>query len=122
SGSPTLCPLRIFKFKFHGGKMKGKLEIEETLRALIGMPLWASGRAGIQWFQFGARRVVPNIRLSKVVGTKEVGDYALHVACTWRIVGPNGIIVGSGDRNYSAGDDPYKELPDSEWDKPGANR
>jgi len=85
-------------------------QIEQVLRALIGMPLWDSGQAGIQWFEFGQKHNVPNIRRGKQAGTKEVGDYALHVQCAWRIVGPKGIVVGSTDRFYAAGDNPYYKL------------
>jgi hypothetical protein len=63
-------------------------EIERALQPLVGLPLWAVGRAGsLEWFQFGGPRTVPTLR----GGTKEVGEFALHLDCPWRLVGPNGL-------------------------------
>ena len=96
-----------------------KEQIEQALCAIVGMPLWSMGRvADLEWFHFGPRRRVSGRRGEM----KEVGAYALHVQCAWRIVGPTGIVVGSRDRFYPAGDDPYDEPPDFDWDRPGANR
>ena len=53
--------------------------IERTLIRLVGQPLWAVGRAGLVWFQFGQRRVVT----TRQGDTKEVGAYALHLQCPW---------------------------------------
>ena len=81
-------------------------QIESVLEALIGLPLWASGRAGdLRWFQFGAQRRVP----SALAGRAEriVGDCALHVQCAWRIVGPDGRLVAW---NGEAGDEGVAEL------------
>lgn len=92
--------------------------IERTLAVLVGLPLWASGRAALQWFQFGARQVVMDVR----GGRREAGTYALHVDCAWRLVEAGRIVVGSGDRFYRAGGDPYHDLDDFDWDRPGDNR
>lgn len=97
-----------------------KEQIEHTLKVLTGMPLWSIGRAGsLEWFHFGSQRRTVT---SSSGGTKIVGEYALHVECAWRIIGPGGIVVASRDRLYPAGNDPYKDLMDFEWDKPDANR
>lgn len=57
-----------------------KTTIETALSPLQGLPLWSVGRAGsLAWLQFGARHMVADRR----TGTKEVGDYALHVDCPW---------------------------------------
>lgn len=95
-----------------------KEQIEETLQCLLGLPLWGASRAAdLESFQFGDRRTVSSRR----GGTKEVGEYALHVQCAWRIVGKYGIVVASRDRYYPAGNaDEFP--PDFEWDCPGANR
>lgn len=53
----------------------------------------------MEMFQFGELEVV-----SGRYGSGKRGEYALHIQCTWRIVGPQGIIVGSGDLYYPAGD------------------
>jgi hypothetical protein len=98
--------------------MSIKEEVESELNALKGLGLWACGRAAdLQWLQFGAKHTVhkwPN-------GTKEVGDYALHIQCAWRFRGPNGIVVGSRDRYYPKGDNAVAE-EGFEWDLPGGNR
>lgn len=65
-----------------------------TVGALVGMPLWSLGRAAdLAWFEFGSRRTVKGWKDKK----KEVGDYALHVQCPWRIRLGNSIVVGRGD-------------------------
>jgi hypothetical protein len=96
-----------------------KKHIEEALQPLIGLPLWQSYRtcSTLQGFSFGSRHTVPKHK----GGTKEIGDYALHVECAWRIVGPEGIEVASRDRYYPAGD-PDCEPPDFDWEQPGATR
>jgi hypothetical protein len=91
-------------------------QIEERLRVLIGLPLWAAGRAAdLEWFHFGAQRTVPRHN----GGTKEVGDYALHVQCAWRVRSSSQIIVASRDRYFPADDSQDDE--DFNWDVPGAN-
>jgi len=94
-------------------------QIEYALQPLIGQPLLYAGRAdSLMWFHFGRRRTVP-IRDGK---TKEVGDYALHIQCTWRLRDPNHIIVASVDRYFPAdeeiqeGDEPF------DWDRADVNR
>ena len=48
-----------------------------------------------------------------------VGEYALHVSCAWRLVGPDGILVASGDLFTPADADAD---PDTfQWDVIGAN-
>lgn len=97
-----------------------KEQIEQTLKAVVGMPLWSIGRVvSLEWFHFGAQcRTLPD----KNGNTELVGEYILHVECAWRITGPDGIVAGSRDRLYPAGSDPYKDLENFEWDKPGVNR
>lgn len=93
--------------------------IEQALQVLIGLPLRSAGRAAdLVWFQFG------NLQESVQSNKQEpvVGEYALHVQCAWRISGPVGIIVGSDDCYFSAGDDPFRDYPNFDWDQPGANR
>jgi hypothetical protein len=93
-------------------------KVRKTLTTLVGLPLWAAGRAfTLEWFQFGDRITVQNHRGEP----KEVGTYALHVDCAWRLIGPKGIIVGSRDKYYSAVD-PENQPEDFNWDVQGANR
>lgn len=97
-----------------------KEEVEKTLRVLIGLPLRDSGRsADLQWFDFGSNLTTVSTRNGE---TKTVGEYVIDTECAWHIAGPNGIIVGSRDRLYPAGEDPYKDLLEFDWDKTGANR
>ncbi len=71
-----------------------KAQIEQTLRPLVGLPLSDMGRfAGWQRFEFGPQK--PFINTKEQEATK--ADYAIDVSCGWRIVGPEGIVVGSDD-------------------------
>ncbi|MBK9928182.1 MAG: hypothetical protein IPP66_23185 [Anaerolineales bacterium] len=97
-----------------------KNEIEDTLKVLIGLPLWDAGRAAsLEWFSFGWQRNTITMRNGK---TKVVSDYSLHTEATWHIVNNKRIVVASQDRLYPAGENPYKDLSDFDWDKPGVNR
>jgi hypothetical protein len=54
--------------------------------------MWAVGRAGsLEWFQFGTPRIVHNFR----GGSKEVGEYALHLDCPWQLLGPAGLVIAT---------------------------
>lgn len=93
-----------------------KSEIELAVNVLIGKPMWKSTRAAdMASFQFGGRRTVQTFRGD----TKEVGDFALHVQCAWRITMQEEIIVGSRDLYYPAdfhGED--QDIPDDfDWDR-----
>ena len=58
------------------------MSTDRALLALVGLPLWAVGRAGsLVWFQFGARRTVTDRQGEE----REVGAYALHVDSPWRL-------------------------------------
>lgn len=94
-----------------------KETIEASAKVLIGMPLWNMGRsASIVWFDFGSNLTsVPTRR----GGTTLVGEYVIDTESAWHLGGPDGIIVASDDRAYPAGEDPYKDLPEFEWDKEG---
>jgi hypothetical protein len=94
-----------------------KEEIKRSLDPLIGMPLWSSGRAAdLAWFSFGLRR-----KVATPGRTKEVGEYALHLQCAWRIRRGDRVVVGSRDLYYPAEetDDPVEDF---DWDVQGANR
>ena len=90
--------------------------IERALAPLLGRPVWDAGRAGAMlWLQIGERRP----RRSDERDAREVGEYALHVSCAWRLIGPHGIYVASGDLFTPA--DPLADPSDFMWDEPGAN-
>ena len=54
--------------------------------------------------------------------TTIVSDYSLHTESAWLIAINQRIIVASQDRLYPAGEDPYKDLLEFDWDRPGVNR
>lgn len=71
-----------------------KKEVQQALSVLVGKPLWSCGNsAALEWFEFGERRTVTRFR----GGTKEVGEYALHVQCAWRITQHDEVVIASGD-------------------------
>jgi hypothetical protein len=93
-----------------------KQQVQNALNVLIGQPQWSSGRAAdLEWFSFGQRRTVKGPR-----GTKEVGEYALHIQCAWRITHGDQVVVGSHDLYYPSEerDTPVNEF---DWDVQGAN-
>src|SRR6266705_2143807 len=87
--------------------------VKRALSPLTGMPLWVGHRAGdMQMFQLGERRSAKNHRGE----ISELGEYALHLQCAWRIRGEEGILVGSGDLYYPKGDS--DDIPkDFDWQK-----
>ena len=92
-------------------------EIQKAISVLVGQPLWALGRAvDLAWFEFGQHRTVTGWKNE----TKEVGDYALHVQCAWRITLGDKVLVGRGDifRPPEESDEPIPA--DFDWEK--ANR
>ena len=96
-------------------------QIEKAISVLIGKKLWRCTRAAdLAAFQFGER--IP----SKTYEGEpcEVGEFALHVQCSWRIVRHQQVIVARGDLYYPAGYQAQGEaIPrDFHWDVQGANR
>jgi hypothetical protein len=88
--------------------MMDKAEIERATAVLIGTTLWRCLRAAdMATFAFGERRTVPNFRGEM----KEVGDYALHVQCAWRIASQEQVIVGSSDLYYPADYQEDEDVP-----------
>lgn len=96
-----------------------KDRIEQALNTLVDMKLTDIGRsADLEWFVF---RSIP-LPVSARESNLQYSEYTLHAECAWRIVGSEGIVVGSRDRYYPAGVDPYKDLMEFNWDVPGSNR
>ena len=57
--------------------------VSERLACIVGLPLWDCGRAAdLLWLHFGNRRVAT----TRGGTIREVGDYALHIQCAWRII------------------------------------
>jgi hypothetical protein len=70
------------------------MDLEPVLNVLLGCPLIGSQRAAdMEMFWFG--QFVERLN-AKGIGYV-VGEYRLHVECSWRITGPAGIVVGYTD-------------------------
>jgi hypothetical protein len=92
-----------------------RAEVEKALSLLEGKRLWTCRRAAdMATFQFGKSSVVKDFYGKPT----EVGEYALHVQCPWRIIQGDQIVVGSGDLYYPAQSSDH-ELPpaDFNWDR-----
>ena len=96
-----------------------KEEIKRATAVLVEQALWDCTRAAdLASFQFGQRRSVKGYSAD----SREVGEYALHVQCPWRITRDDLTIVGSGDLYCPP--DLWNKEPDLnfDWRPVGANR
>lgn len=90
-------------------------DIVQQLSKIIEMPIFSIGRASnMLWTGFGVPRVVRDRRGNE----KTVGDYAIHIQCSWRIASQSKIIVASQDfyvpsSSWTGGED------DFDWDVQG---
>lgn len=91
-------------------------DVERALAPLIGLRLWGAGRAAdLLWLQFGARQ-----SLASADGSEhEVGQFTLHIACPWRVIDEERILVGSGDLLTPV--DPDEDPETFDWEQPGAS-
>lgn len=91
--------------------LESSSDIQARLAVIVGLPFWGTNRASdLQGFQFGAKRS----RVNRKGETVEVGEYALHVQCAFRIRTDQNVIVASRDR-YAIVDG------GDTWDRRGAN-
>lgn len=91
-------------------------QLKEAVLLLVGKSLWACGRAAdMATFAFGQRRRAPD----RHGGEREVGEYALHVQCAWRITRNDQVVVGSRDLYYPADYDDVNEgmPPEFDWER-----
>lgn len=89
-------------------------DIQRALGVLVGLPLWAIGRAvDLVWFEFGSRRTVKGWKGVE----KTVGDYALHVQCPWRIIVRDSIVIGRGDIFCTPQESDEPTPPNFDWQK-----
>src|SRR4030095_13034377 len=81
----------------------------------VGRAMWTCRRAAdMATFQFGAHKQVRTFKGEAA----EVGEYALHVQCPWRIIRDETILVGSGDLYYPADDFSADGIPNNfNWDR-----
>jgi hypothetical protein len=95
-----------------------KDQIEQALHVLVGLCFFREFRnPGLDQFHFAS--------LADIVdGGMQVAShsYALHVQCAWRIVRAGRIVVGSDDRYFAAGAEPFKDYPNFDVKPPGSNR
>jgi hypothetical protein len=78
-----------------------KERVQAALAALVGMPVWDAWRAAdMEMFDIGERLEIINRRKERV----QIGTFRLHVQAPWRILGPNGVVVGSVDVRYPPSD------------------
>lgn len=90
-----------------------------ALRSLVNTQLMDIGRAHtLEWIIFSPTDLTETIRGNDLSNT----EYALNIQCTWRILGPEGIIVASDDLYYPTGEDPYRDLDNFDWAPQGSNR
>lgn len=89
-------------------------EVERALQPLAGKRLWRCTRAAsMACFDLGASRKVKAF----VGGAKDVGEFALHVQCPWRITHEDRIVVASEDVYYPAGHRSGDQLPaEFDWE------
>ncbi|HEV3272086.1 MAG TPA: hypothetical protein VGZ93_07890 [Candidatus Methylacidiphilales bacterium] len=86
----------------------------KALTPLVGLPLSSIGRAAnMLWLNFGEMREVP-----WGTATRIIGDWAIHVQCTWRLYRRDRIFITSRD---------YYRSPDGtalgdDWDTFGKSK
>ena len=92
--------------------------IQEALSALVGVPLWGSGRAvDMEMFALGQKQTAIDRNGAEI----SRGEYALHVQCAWHIVRRDRLVVASGDV-FRPFDVDANGTGDFDWEVPGSNR
>lgn len=86
----------------------------KVLSILVGSPLRQIGRAAdLLWMHFGQWCEVPSRR----GGTRQVGQWALHVQTDWRFVRESEIVMGISEMYHYADDGSQFD-----WNKDGESR
>lgn len=84
--------------------------IERELQKLVGLRAWGPGlAAGMLTVSFG-NRYPDTTRSGK---EREVGDYALHIQCAWRLVRGSAVVIGFTDYLAAEGQEGANEV----WDR-----
>jgi hypothetical protein len=91
-----------------------RLEIKKATAVLVGTALWTCRRtADLTSFHFGKKEQTRTFRGELA----QVGEYALHVQCAWRIARGEKVVVGSADLYYPP-DLTVERIPKNfDWDK-----
>lgn len=93
-----------------------KERIELGLMPLINTRLLDIGRAHtLEWIIFRSPDTIDGKSVTPI-------EYAINIQCTWRITGPEGIVVASDDLYFRAGSDPFYDLENFDWAEQGSNR
>lgn len=91
-------------------------EIQTAARVLVGKPLWLCRRAGdMAMFHFGERRKETNRKGEPT----EIGEYALHLQCPWRIVLQDEIMMAALDVYKPQSGHEKEDNPDFDWEGAG---
>jgi hypothetical protein len=94
-------------------------QIISTLGILINTRLTSINRAlDMELFNFKPVKNSNEIESNDNSGI----EYTIHAQCAWRITGPEGILVGSQDRFYPGGSDPFHDLEEFDPYGPIINR
>jgi hypothetical protein len=93
--------------------------MKTLITELNGKAMWTCRRAAdMATFQFGERIQVK----TRSGQPAEVGEYARHVQCDWRVVNGDSVFVGSRDLYYPPNHREGDDIPgDFNWDR-GPNR
>jgi len=92
-----------------------KAEIRHATAKLEGKALWRALRTlDMAKFDFGDRRT----RIDSDGLAGEVGEFARHIQCPWRITREGKVIVGSSDLYYPANHQYDEDVPDEfDWER-----
>jgi hypothetical protein len=92
-----------------------KSEIRQATTRLKGKALWRASRTlDMAKFDFGDRRT----RSDSDGAVGEVGEFALHIQCPWRIAREDKVIVGNGDLYYPTNYQYNEDVPDEfDWER-----
>lgn len=89
--------------------------VARALAPLVGLAVWGPAReSNMLALQLGERRPAP----TRADPRRELGAYALHVFCAWRLLRGDRIVAGSGDLFTPA--DPDDDLETFDFDVPGS--
>ncbi|MGB8769187.1 MAG: hypothetical protein WCC92_06210 [Candidatus Korobacteraceae bacterium] len=91
-------------------------QIQAAAVVLVGKPLWLCRRAGdMAMFHFGERRKETNRRGE----LSEIGEYALHLHCPWRIVNGEEILMAALDVYKPQSGHEEEDDRDFVWERAG---
>jgi hypothetical protein len=88
-------------------------EIQKAIEVLIGKPMWNCTRAGdMACFQFGERTEASTGKGMPI----QIGEYALHLQCPWRLVKEDAIIMAALDVYHPRVGNEEADVRDFDWE------